>query len=79
MATSEDDARAMLDAEAASGRSIIMGFTRRYEHSWRTLVGLLRDGRIGTLQTVLLRSVIPYAPVSAEVASEPGTIRGSPQ
>ncbi|MDF1568337.1 MAG: Gfo/Idh/MocA family oxidoreductase [Spirochaetaceae bacterium] len=61
MATSVDDARAMLEAEADSGRSIIMGFTRRYEHSWRTLVGLLRDGRIGTLQTVLLRSVIPYA------------------
>jgi predicted dehydrogenase len=61
MATSVDDAQAMLDAENESGQSIIMGFTRRYEHTWRTLVGLLRDGRIGTLQTILLRSVIPYA------------------
>lgn len=61
MATSLDDAQAMLDAETESGQSIIMGFTRRYEHTWRTLVGLLREGRIGTLQTILLRSVIPYA------------------
>ncbi|MFP4483310.1 MAG: Gfo/Idh/MocA family protein [Spirochaetaceae bacterium] len=65
MATTLEDARAIMDAEAETeaqgGRPIIMGFTRRYEHSWRKAVELLRGGAIGELQSILLRSVIPYA------------------
>ena len=61
MATTLDDAKAIMEAERRSGRSIIMGFTRRYENTWRTVVDLLRSGEIGELQTILLRSVIPYA------------------
>jgi predicted dehydrogenase len=61
MATTIEDAAAMIDAESSAGRPLIMGFTRRYEHSWKKLVEILRSGRIGNLQTILLRSVIPYA------------------
>jgi len=61
MATSLADAQAMIDAETSAGKPLIMGFTRRYEHSWRTAVDLVDAGRIGSLQTILLRSVIPYA------------------
>jgi hypothetical protein len=61
MATTLEDAEAMIDAESSAERPLIMGFTRRYEHSWRTMVEILRRGRIGKLQTILLRSVIPYA------------------
>ena len=61
MATTLEDADAMMEAERRSERPLIMGFTRRYEHTWRTAVQLLRDGAIGELQTILLRSVIPYA------------------
>ena len=61
MATTLEDAEAMIAAESAAGRPLIMGFTRRYEHSWRKAVELLREGRIGNLQSILLRSVIPYA------------------
>jgi predicted dehydrogenase len=65
MATTLEDAHAIMDAEGAaeaeSGRPIIMGFTRRYEHSWRKAVEVVRSGAIGELQSILLRSVIPYA------------------
>jgi predicted dehydrogenase len=61
MATSLEDARAIMEAEGRAGRSIIMGFTRRYENTWRRVVEILRSGEIGALQTILLRSVIPYA------------------
>ena len=61
MATSLEDAEAIIAAEKASGRPLIMGFTRRYEHSWLTAVRLVREGKIGDLQSILLRSVIPYA------------------
>lgn len=61
MATTLEDAEAIVRAERSSSQRLIMGFTRRYEHSWRSLVDLLRDGTIGKLQTILLRSVIPYA------------------
>jgi predicted dehydrogenase len=61
MATTLEDADAMIEAEETAERPIIMGFTRRYENSWRRAVEILRSGTIGELQTVLLRSVIPYA------------------
>ncbi len=61
MATTIEDAEAMMAAERETGRPLIMGFTRRYEHSWRTALELVRRGEIGELQTILLRSVIPYA------------------
>jgi len=61
MATTLEDADAMIRAEETAKRPIIMGFTRRYENSWRRAVEILRNGHIGELQTILLRSVIPYA------------------
>lgn len=61
MATTLDDAEAIVAAERQARRPVIMGFTRRYESSWRRLVEMLREGAIGSLQAVLLRSVIPYA------------------
>lgn len=61
MATTLEDAESMIEAESRARRPLIMGFTRRYEHTWRAAVELLRSGEIGELQTILLRSVIPYA------------------
>lgn len=61
MATTLEDAAAIMEAEERAEKPLIMGFTRRYEHTWRTVVDLLHSGEIGELQTVLLRSVIPYA------------------
>ncbi|MGM0673370.1 MAG: Gfo/Idh/MocA family protein [Spirochaetota bacterium] len=61
MATTLEDAESMIAAESRARRPLIMGFTRRYEHTWRAAVELLRSGEIGELQTILLRSVIPYA------------------
>lgn len=55
-----DDAEAILAAEQETGNRLIMGFTRRYEHSWRTAWQLLQDGEIGDLQMMLIRSIIPY-------------------
>jgi predicted dehydrogenase len=61
MATTLEDAHAIMDAEARAERPLIMGFTRRYEPTWRRVVELLREGAVGELQSILLRSVIPYA------------------
>lgn len=61
MATTLEDADAIMEAERQAARPLIMGFTRRYEPTWRRAVSLLREGAIGELQTILLRSVIPYA------------------
>ncbi len=61
MATTEEDGAAILEAERSCGRSVIMGFTRRYEHSWREAYEYVRSGAIGDLQMILLRSIIPYA------------------
>lgn len=55
-----DDAQAIIEAENRTGNRLIMGFTRRYEYSWRTAHQLLRDGTIGTLQMMQIRSIIPY-------------------
>jgi len=55
------DALAIHAAEKKYKSPIIMGFTRRYETPWVELAKLLNAGTIGTLQMVLLRSVIPYS------------------
>lgn len=60
IAVSLDDAEAIARAEAASGWPIMMGFTRRYEQSWKAAVRIAGSGRIGAPRMVLLRSVIPY-------------------
>jgi predicted dehydrogenase len=54
------DAEAIARAEATSGQPIMMGFTRRYEHSWIESMRMVQSGRIGSPRMVLLRSVIPY-------------------
>ena len=55
------DAFAIHEAEVKAKRPIMMGFTRRYEPSWLRLHQELKSGRIGPLQMMLLRSVIPYS------------------
>jgi predicted dehydrogenase len=55
-----DDAEAIYVAEQKANSPVMMGFTRRYEASWREAVRHLEEGAIGDLQMVLLRSVIPY-------------------
>ena len=61
IAATLEDALAIQAAEHHARSRIIMGFTRRYEPSWRKAFDLLAAGAIGDLQMVLLRSVIPYA------------------
>lgn len=55
-----EDAFAIRAAEEATGNSLIMGFTRRYESSWVRAAQLLREGAIGDLQMMQIRSLIPY-------------------
>ncbi len=55
-----EDAEAIHAAEKRVKSPVMMGFTRRYEASWREAVRHLEEGVIGDLQMVLLRSVIPY-------------------
>lgn len=61
IAVSLDDAIAIEAAELRSGKPIMMGFTRRYETPWVEAVKLAHSGEIGSLQMILLRSVIPYS------------------
>ncbi len=56
-----EDAKIIADAERASGDRLLMGFTRRYENSWLKMKELLDDGAVGSLQMILLRSIIPYS------------------
>ncbi|MFP4510869.1 MAG: Gfo/Idh/MocA family protein [Spirochaetaceae bacterium] len=55
-----DDAEAIQAAERQTGNALVMGFTRRYEYSWRTARRLLKGGAIGDLHMMQIRSVIPY-------------------
>lgn len=55
-----EDAEAILEAEKRSNNPLIMGFTRRYEASWREAFRLLQEGEIGSLQMMQIRSLIPY-------------------
>lgn len=61
ISVSLSDALAIHAAEQKHKSPIIMGFTRRYETPWVELARLLNAGTIGTLQMMLLRSVIPYS------------------
>lgn len=58
--TLEDGAR-IAEAERRTGNRLLMGFTRRYEDSWKNMKKLLEAGKIGSLQMILLRSIIPYS------------------
>ncbi len=55
-----EDAMAIRQAELDAKSPIMMGFTRRYESSWLEAARLLKNGAIGSLHMMLLRSVIPY-------------------
>ncbi len=55
-----EDAEHIRDVERRTGNLLIMGFTRRYEHSWRTAWSLLNEGAIGDLHMMQIRSLIPY-------------------
>lgn len=54
------DAIAIVEAEAAAANPLIMGFTRRYEASWRCAHELVTDGAIGKLAMMQVRDIIPY-------------------
>tara|TARA_B110000483_G_scaffold62377_1_gene77584 strand:+ start:96 stop:1328 length:1233 start_codon:yes stop_codon:yes gene_type:complete len=56
-----EEGRQILAAEERTGNRLLMGFTRRYEDSWLKMKELLDTGAIGSLQMILLRSVIPYS------------------
>lgn len=60
IAVRHEDSLPILEAEIASGNQLIMGFTRRYEQSWRTVAELAASGAIGSLQMIQIRSIIPY-------------------
>lgn len=60
IAVTMEDAKAIVDSEKNTGRPIIMGFTRRYESSWRKAKELLDASTIGTLQMIQIHSIIPY-------------------
>jgi predicted dehydrogenase len=54
------DAQAIADAERQTGNAMLMGFTRRYEAPWHKAFSLLREGAIGSLHMIQIRSVVPY-------------------
>ena len=53
-----DDAHAIAEAEQKTGNRLLMGFTRRYEASWIKMKELLDGGAVGSLQMILLLSLI---------------------
>lgn len=60
IAVTINDSARIVAASRDNPHRMIMGFTRRYERSWRTARELLAEGRIGRLVMMQLRSVIPY-------------------
>ncbi len=50
----------MRGAYEQSGRPCMIGFTRRYEHSWMQMHRMIQEGAVGQPRLLLLRSVIPY-------------------
>ncbi|SRR6056297_59058 len=61
IATKIEDSYKIIQVEREEENPLIMGFTRRYETTWRKAYELLQGGSIGELQMILLRSVIPYS------------------
>jgi len=61
IAVSLEEGTLILAAEKRTGNRLLMGFTRRYEDSWLKMKELLDAGTVGSLQMILLRSVIPYS------------------
>lgn len=61
ISVSLEDGRIIADAEKRTSNRLLMGFTRRYEASWIRMKQLLDDGAVGSLQMILLRSIIPYS------------------
>lgn len=61
IATRIEDSNAIIQVEKEEQNPLIMGFTRRYETTWRKAYELVQNGSIGDLQMILLRSVIPYS------------------
>lgn len=53
-----EDAIAIVEAEAKSPGPMMVGFTRRYEASYRKAFELLEDGAIGELHMMKMRGVI---------------------
>ncbi len=60
MAASFQDARAIYDAEKASGNTLNIGFTRRYEKTWTKLYEIVQAGIIGKVRMMQVRDVVPY-------------------
>ena len=56
-----EDGIIIAEAEKRTGNRLLMGFTRRYEESWLKMKELLDGGAVGSLQMILLRSIIPYS------------------
>ena len=61
IAVTLEDGHIIAGAEKRTGNRLLMGFTRRYEDSWLKMKELLNGGAVGSLQMVLLRSIIPYS------------------
>jgi len=61
IAVTLEDGQVIADAEKQTGNRLLMGFTRRYEESWIRMKELLEEGAVGSLQMILLRSIIPYS------------------
>ncbi len=60
IAVSLADSQSILNAENEFQNPLIMGFTRRYENTWQKCFELLKDGLIGDLQMMQIRSLLPY-------------------
>lgn len=57
-----DAANSMFKVWDKNGRrDVILGFTRRYENSWREAHKIVERGDIGDVKMILLRSIIPYS------------------
>ena len=61
IATRIEDSHRIIEIERREANPLIMGFTRRYETPWRKVHEMVAEGKIGDLQMILLRSVIPYS------------------
>jgi len=49
MATTVADARRVLDAEATSGKHVMVDFTMRYTHPWSTMARAAKAGEVGPI------------------------------